>query len=493
VIRFGILTLAIATGLLVGLESSAKAMGNGAPDCSTLLPTDCTTDTCYINCAGNTTTELVLRSAVQAANNCSTNPAFTGRFIYFDKYNGQCIVWLKNDVSSVGSPAQAICDGESLPFTYSICLTGHDITISGGRATTFVYQDVGAHPCTSNANSYGPPAFIVAGTDNAVIEVNTMYFPEGIAIRGLHSGANCLPNSHSVRGTVESLYSDRFCDEAVSIGPCADDAVVFDSTFVGHIADPNCPTGCGTDKAVQVVPDNGASHSYAIGQNHFTNCRAPALLYYDGTFSDNDVMGMVGTCGPPYECTHYNNEDMCEAVEFGTGGMQTAERNTIQFCKLGLHLRHSATVEANYNVIKDGFQSAMLLEAAANETPTLKGAWNYIKGAGWSNSTGCARGGVVSEAPDGVVDLGGGDCNGHVVLGGVAAAGANTFCQGASNSLDHANHPDIRNGATSSCSDSKNLCFGGRYNCFDNDVDVAPDGAAHTVTAGHYTNCDCSQ
>src|SRR5262249_4103734 len=154
------------------------------------------------------------------------------------------------------------------------------------------------------------------------------------------------------------------------------------------------------------------------------------------------------------------------------GGMELAERNTLQYCKLGLHITGSAQVEANYNVIKDGLQSAILLEADPGSSPQFKGSWNYIKGAGWSNSTGCDRGGVVSEAAAGVVDMGGGDCNGHVVLGGVAAGGANTFCQSASNSVDHVNHPDIRNGATSTCSNSKNLCFGGRYNCFDNGVDV---------------------
>jgi len=231
------------------------------------------------------------------------------------------------------------------------------------------------------------------------------YFPEGIHIR---KGSN-----HVVRG----VTSAAICEDAITTDRKAKTGhTIAGCTLTGHTTpgpghtcyglDGN-PDRCGIDKAIQV---NGGGA--AITGNTLDTIGQPvAVVAGTHVISDNH------TAGDP------TDRNVCQAYTIAGQATTTLTGNTIDHCKFGIRVVDDAAVEANDNIITNGYVSAFQVTGSGT-SPLLKGAGNRLGNDGSSTESECQRGAlVVRDNPNARIDFGGGDFAG-APSSGASRAGA---------------------------------------------------------------------
>lgn len=389
----------------------------------------------------------------------------------------------------------ATCPGD--PETGAVCVTGHDITIDGGRRVTFEYTGAArCEQCTDQCANPQPALFTLKGSTNTVRNLAMGYFPEGIHIRA--------GDGHTVSGVTDTFI----CEDAITVDSTAgSDITISGNALTGHTAargthvcyaPGGAPGLCGLDKAIQV---NGGSSTIsgntidAVGQ-------AVEVVSGAHLVENNSTTGSA------------TDADVCEGYT-ATGGTMTMRNNTIRFCKFGIRVVGNAAVDASDNTITDGYVSAFQVKDGDG---LLKGSGNRLRHNGYeTNTSECQRGALVaknstchgganaaagcvasSECPGGScfsgarIDFGGGDASGAPVLG-VVSAGGNAFC-GQGSLTDIWNITDCTCGA---CSDSMggSASIGAGANCFDSlpaNVQDTPPSGTRTTNATVCTAAQCT-
>ena len=453
---------------------------------------DCAATACSVGCD-----EGELRDAVAKANNCTGNPAWTGRTITIAAGTPACTIAMRNDVAAANAYPNSSCAND--PESYSLCLKNDGIRIQGGNA---VFEYVGTalcRQCVDECPAPQPALFTLKGNGDTLEDFTYRYFPEGIHVRN--------GSGH----TVARVTSDRICEDAFTLDITAGTGnTLADSTFVGNQpADPghvcllpNDAQGpCGTDKAVQL---NGGG--VTVVHNTITNISQPVHAQAGEHF----LLGNTSAGSA-------SDDNLCQSYTVTGPAKVTMSSNVIDACKFGVRVDGSAYVRADGNVITNPWVAAFDVRAAGR----LRGAGNRLKtrSAGFTTLSSVQLGLVVARNDGRArIDLGGGDAAGLSVedglpcaQGGSCSVGGNRFCSsGTGAQVDVWNVTDcpclnqLCSGALGNCTSGScaplaadgtcdgsagaGASIGARDNCFRSaggPLTVVRDaGASNTVTAG---------
>ncbi len=397
---------ALAVAVLV-----ARAAAIAANTCTS----DCAQTSCSVDC-----TEADVRDAVQKANDCAGNAAWTGRTISVATSPADpcTIEMMQDDVSSAAFP-KSTCTTSSDHEKYSVCLTNDHIHFIGNGARFLYTGTAFCGQCGDECPPPQPALFSLHGNGNTLEKFSYRYFPEGIHIR--------KGNDH----TVTEVTSDRICEDAITVDTTAGTGeVIRGVTLIGNQQpDPGRTCGlangsngaCGTDKAIQL---NGGSAT--IEDNTIDTIGQPI-----GGGSGTHVVRNNTSHGSP------TDQNVCQSYTVSVGASPatvTFQNNTIDSCKFGLRVDDGALVVAEDNTITNPWVSAFdvrgsgRLEAARNRMKTRPG--------GFTNVSSVQRGLVVARSDSHArIDFGGGDFDGLSVVnglpcasGGVCSSGGNKFC-----------------------------------------------------------------
>ncbi len=470
--------------------------GFGAPravPAATTCTTNCAQTTCTVGCA-----EVDVRDAIKKANDCTGDPAWTGRTITVA--GAPCTIAMLNDAASAALFPNSSCASD--PERHAVCLTNNNIRFDGAGA---VFSYAGTALCGQCASGCAPPQpglFTLKGNGNTIQNLTYRYFPEGIHIRA--------GNGH----TIAAVRADRICEDAITVDTSAGTGhVIRGSTLLGNqAADPgracvlaNGSNGaCGTDKAIQL---NGGSAR--IEDNTIDLISTPVTA----AGGSHEVVG---------NRSHGStlDQNVCQAYAAAGSSTLRFRGNTLDHCKFGVRADEGALVIAEDNTITNPWVSAFSIRGTAR----VKGTGNRIRTrpAGFTQVSDCQRGLLVVRSDARArVDFGGGDFEGRSVVDGVAcasggecSAGGNRFCSlGAGVQTDIWNITDCPclnhfcNGTLGSCTvgacapiDASGGCAGTngqgasvgvRANCFapsggdpPGGIDLKDSGAATTATAG---------